>query len=113
MFTSKFILTSCVFAALALPAAAATVEVSAMAPTLSGLVDKKVVLLTFDSGDITRNPAALYDRINRTALALCASNPGGHSGLMSSRVEQCRATAVRQAVRQVGAPDLAAVADGH
>lgn len=93
-------------------AAPSSVEVSGLTPTLGGDKVKKVVVVKFD--DI--NPSdkqgaqALLSRINLVASALCSSNPGGKGSLLADKVEKCRSETVIQAAKDIGAPELTAIA---
>lgn len=111
MTLSKTLIASAAFAAMLTPAFAASVQVSGMTPTLSGdRVIKRVVVKFDDLNPADASGAAtLYDRINNAATFLCTSNPGGHNLLISDKVEKCRAQAVKEAVKDVGTAELAAV----
>lgn len=108
-------LVAVVFAAAALvqaAAAATSVEVSGLTPTLGGDKVKKQVVVKFDD----LNPAdkqgaqALFGRLNLVATALCSSNPGGKGEMLAEKVEKCRSEAVTQAAKDIGSSELTAIA---
>ncbi|GAA0544807.1 UrcA family protein [Rhizomicrobium palustre] len=108
---SAFLL--CAAALAATPAfAAGSVEVTGFTPTLGGAAVQKKVVVRFDDLDATdpQGAANLYQRLNLVAGKLCASNDGGNSALLTTRVEECRVKALAEAVKSVGTPALAAVA---
>jgi UrcA family protein len=107
---SRIFFASVALAALVAPAFAASVTIQGMTPTLGGDRVTKRTVLKYDDLDPAKDAAALYDRINRVAAALCASNPGGSGPLLSDKVESCRVQTVRQAVRDVGSEPLETVA---
>jgi hypothetical protein len=109
----RTVLVCAVFAASAVAASAASVEVSGMAPTLNGSIVKKAAIVRFENDEPSRAPAVLYDRINRAAIAVCSSNHGGQGAMLRDQVEKCRSVAVRQALREIGSPELVAVASAR
>ncbi len=109
---SRTLIAATAFVALLTPAVAGSVTLSGMTPTLNGDHVLKRLVVKFDDlnpGD-SQGAAALYDRISHAATMLCTSNPGGTSGLISDKVEKCHAQVVKQAVKDVGAPELDRVA---
>jgi UrcA family protein len=104
-------------AALALATFAATaaetsVYVSGKAPTLNGgtLLRRTVV----QYGDLNPNDkqgaGVLLERIAKAAEAACTTDLTRNAMLVATKVEKCRGLAVAQAVKDVGAPELASVA---
>jgi len=112
MNTRKSLIVSAAFAALLVPAVAASaaVEVMAFTPTLGGGTVTKLTVVKYDD----LNPAdaagaaALFERINAAASRLCTSNLGGNNALISDEVEKCRIKAVKRAVKDVDSDALAA-----
>jgi UrcA family protein len=92
--------------------AATSVEVSGLTPTLGGDKTKKEVVVKFDDLNPTdkQGAQALFNRINLVATALCSSNPGGKGEMLAPKVEKCRTDAVVQAAKDIGAPELLAIA---
>lgn len=109
---TKTFLAVAAFSVLFAPAFAGSVTIDAMTPTLGSIQVLKRVVVKYDdlNPSDAQGAAALYDRINTTAIQLCTSNAGGHSSLLSDKVEQCRIKAVKQAVRDIGSAELAVVA---
>lgn len=97
--------------AFVVPAFAASVTIQGMTPTLGGDRALKRTVVKYDDLDPAKDAAALYERINRVAAALCASNPGGTGPLLSDKVEKCRVQTVKQAVRDIDSAALRAVAE--
>jgi len=91
-------------------AAAASVEVSGLTPTLGGAVVEKRVNVKFDdlNPNDAQGAAALFQRLTQVASKLCASN--SNAELLADRIEKCRAKAVRQAVKDIDTPALSAAA---
>lgn len=103
MSITRTVFAAAALAFVALPASAASLEVSGMAPTLTGGIVKKAVVITVNQDEPA---AALYGRINQAATLVCSSNPGGKSSLLTDKVEKCRVAAVRRAAREIGLPDV-------
>ena len=109
---SKTFVAAAAFVALLVPASAASVDVTAMSPTLGGGTILKRAVVKYDDLNPAeaQGAAALYARIDHVAAAICTSNPGGGNGLLADKVEACRVKAVKQAVKDVGSDALAAEA---
>lgn len=91
------------------------VTVGGITPTLSGdSVLKKVVVKYDDLNPAEKSGAvALFNRINLVAGALCSSNPGGKSALLTEKVEVCRKKALDQVVKDVGTAEFSAAASAQ
>lgn len=109
---TRSIFAAATFVALIVPAVAGSVTMDAMAPTLSGDAVLRRTVVKFDDLNPadTKDAATLYDRLNRVALALCTSSPGGKTALMADKAETCRARTVKQAIHDVGSSALTAAA---
>ncbi len=92
-----------------------SVIVSGNTPTLGGdIVQKKVVVKYDDLNPADKEGAtALFNRINLVAGALCSSNSGGKSALLTDKVEKCRKTALDQVVKDVGTAEFSAAASAR
>ncbi len=108
---SRTLFASAAFLALIAPAFAASVTLQGMTPTLGGDRVIKRSVVKYDDLDPAKDAAALYERINRAAGALCSSNTGGTGPLLADRVEKCRIQTVKQAVHDVGSAPLLAIAE--
>lgn len=101
-----------VFTLTTFAATAASVDVSGMAPTLSG--DTLQMRTVVQYGDLNPNDkqgaVALLDRITKAADAVCTSDRTRNSLLVAPKIKKCRTQAVAQAVKDVGAPELTAAA---
>jgi UrcA family protein len=102
------------FAALSIPALAASLTMDAIAPTLGGdTVVKRMVIKIDDLNPAdAKDAAVLYERLDKAATTLCSSNPGGNSALIADAVAACRKKALKRIVGQVDTPALDAVAAG-
>lgn len=108
----RILFSAAAFAALLVPASAASVEVSAITPTLNRFPVTKMTVVKYDDLNPaeSRDAATLLDRIEHAATVLCTSNPGGTGPMLARAVEKCRTKAVKQAVRDVGTTELSEIA---
>ena len=94
----------------------ASITVSASAPTVSGLYQVKAVNVAFADVDIgtAQGAAVLLDRIDAAARLVCGERAGRTMNEARTKIfATCRARAVRYAVQEVGAPQLAQLAAAH
>lgn len=99
-------------ATFAATAADTSVNVSGMAPALSGETMQKRTVVQY--GDLNPNDkqgaVTLLDRITKAADAVCTTDRTRNSLSLADKIKRCRAMAIAQAVKSVGAPELAAAA---
>jgi UrcA family protein len=98
--------------AFAATAAGTSVDVSGMAPTLSGDAMQRRTVVQYgdlNAGD-KQGAATLLDRINKAADAVCTSDRTRNSLLVAPKIKKCRAQAVAQAVKDVDTPELTTAA---
>lgn len=111
---TRILFVAAAFAALSLPAAAASLTMDALAPTLGGntVVKRMEVKIDDLNPADAKDAAAVYERLDKAAEALCSSNPGGTSALIADAVAACRKKALKRLISRVDAPALTAVAAG-
>lgn len=114
MLVMRTIVASAMFAAMLVPAGAASVVISGLTPTRGGdtLIKRSVVKYDDLNPADAQGAAQLYQRIVASASELCASNPGATMSLLADKVEKCRVKAVKQAVRDVGTDAIEQAAAG-
>lgn len=92
-------------------AADTSVRVSGLAPTLGGDTVQRRIVVPF--GDLNPNDkqgaATLFDRITKSADAVCTTNQTRNSSLLAERIQRCRTMAIAQAVKDVGSAELTAL----
>lgn len=109
---TRSVFAAAAFVTLAVPALAGSVTMDALAPTLSGDTVMKRAVIKFDDLNPAdaKDAATLYERLSHAAMALCTSNPGGKTGIIADKAEQCRINTLKKAISAVDTAALKAVA---